>query len=434
MRPSESFSIVLPLLATVLLGHAEPARAQHPAEAEAVAADSLLELEALERLVLASNPTLEAARGAARAAEARARQAGSLGDPWLEGSLAPPSLSSSAPRVGYGVMLRQELPLFRLGSERSAARFDALAVAADAEEAAQEILRQARWAYAEYAVAIASRRVLEERLFLLEETRHTALNRYSAGLVGAVDPLQAEGALAHVEHERIVLDREQAVARARLNALLHRPADAALPAPAPLPAPEEPEPADSAVAIALRSRPERASSEARVRAREAGVTAAGREGVPDFSASVGYETYMDESDFWPRVGLGLRLPLSFGRIGAAKDEAEAEHTMAIAERAAAEDRIRFEVREAHLRVAEEAHKHDLFEHTWIPVRERTLSAARVGYEAGRDDLLVVLQAEEELAMARLQQLATLAEYHRALADLRRAVGEPPASGATEVEP
>jgi cobalt-zinc-cadmium efflux system outer membrane protein len=404
---------------------AAPAGAEPPAEVAAgplPTADSLLTLEALERLVLERNPTLEAARQAASEAEARSRQAGSFGDPWLEGSIAPSSLSSSSERVGYGLQLRQEFGLFRRGPERDEARFDAQAAAADADAVAQEMLRLAGWAYADYAAALGGRQILEERFAILESMRRAALSRYAAGLVGAVDPLQAEGALAHVEHEQLVVARQLGVARARLNALLHRAGDEPLPPPAPLPPPTLHGDPEQTIAEALEKRPERVASAARRQAREKGTIAASREAAPDLALMLGYETYMDMSDFWPRVGLGVRLPLSFGRIGAKGDEARAAHARVLAERAAQEDEIRFEVREAHLRLVEEAHQYEQFEQTWLPVRERALEAARAGYEAGREDLLVVLQAEEDLAMSRLWQLQALAAYHRARADLVRASG------------
>lgn len=415
------------LCAGAVLCAALPAAAQTPP----AAADSVLTLEALEAQVVQRNPTIEAGRLAAREAEARSRQAGSLGDPWLSGNLAPASLSSSSERVGYGLELRQELRLFRRGPEGAAARFDAEAAAADAGALEQEMLRLARWAFADYAVAHRSARILEERFGILESMRRAALSRFAAGLVGAVDPLQAEGALAEVEHERLMVARELGVARARLLALLHRAGDTTLPPPAPLLRPDAHLDLETATAQALAQRPERTASSARVRARAEGATAASREGAPDMMLMLGYETYMDQSDFWPRVGLGVRLPLSRSRIGAAGDEAEAAHARAVAERAAEENEIRFQVQEAHLRLAEEAHQFEQFEHTWLPVRERALDAARSGYESGREDLLVVLQAEEELAMARLRQLASLAAYHRAHADLHRAVGSPPAAANPE---
>lgn len=384
--------------------------------------ESVLALDEIERIVLERNPTLESARQAVREAEAQSRQTGSFGDPMLEGDLAPWSLSSSSPRVGYGLSLRQDLRLFQRGPERSAANFAALAAASDAEAVAHELLRLARWAYADFAVAVRSREINEERYEILESMRRSALSRYAAGLVGAVDPLQAEAALAHVEHRALVLERQIAVAAARLNVLMHRSPTDSLPAPRLVEPAVEARTLDTLRTRALVQRPERQASEARIRSWEESVTAAGREGAPDLSFMLGYETYMDHSDFWPRVGLGVRLPLSFGRIGGQKDEARARQAMAVAERAAEENRIQFEVQDAHLRMREEAHQVEQFSSTWLPVRERALVAARAGYESGQSDLLVVLSAEEDLAMTRLSRLESLAEYHRARADLDRAVG------------
>ena len=394
--------------------------------------ESVLELATVERIVLQQNPTLESARQAAREAEAQTKQAGSFRDPMLEGTLAPWSLSSSSPRVGYGVQLRQDFRLFQRGPERSAARYAAVAAASDAEAVAEELLRLTRWAYADFVVAVQSREVNEERYEILEAMRRSALSRYAAGLVGAVDPLQAEAALAHVEHTALVLERRIAIAIARLNVLMHRTPTDPLPRPQLVDPLRDAPPLDTLRVRALAERPERQASEARILQWEEAAKAAGRADAPDLSLMLGYETFMDHSDFWPRVGLGVRLPLSFGRLSGLEDEARARQAMAVAERSAEEYRILFEVRDAHLRMEEEAHQVQQFSSTWLPVRERALVAARAGYESGQSDLLVVLSAEEDLAMTRLQRLESLAEYHRARADLERAVGNGAAAVQEEV--
>ncbi|HET9252975.1 MAG TPA: TolC family protein, partial [Candidatus Eisenbacteria bacterium] len=92
------------------------------------------------------------------------------------------------------------------------------------------------------------------------------------------------------------------------------------------------------------------------------------------------------------------------------------------ERLAAIDRARTEIEEARARVQETRHEIHIVETGVIPATERALTSIRSGYESNRTDFLALLNAERDLARARLSGHRARSEYRMALADLERAMG------------
>ena len=253
-------------------------------------------------------------------------------------------------------------------------------------------------------------------------------------MAGQQDALQAEVELAMLEHQRVVLERNRRVVVARLRALLHDETDRALPEPPP----ELLEPAtavspDSAVAIAMRLRPELRGRDALRDARQDELRLAERARLPEVTLQARYDRFMEVPEWRTGVGLEFDLPIGWGRIGANVRAAEAGLERAEAERRAERDRILSEITEARALVEETMHEVHIVETSVIPATERALASVRAGYEANRTDFLSLLNAERDLARARLDIYRARAEQGMAFADLERAIGLSPAV-AGEVEP
>lgn len=425
-------------ITTCAVSRAVPAWATHQhgpeVHADSLAGDSgdsLLSYEALERWVVAANPELEAARQALAAARARRSVQGGVANPELEVVVGPGSIGDPELSTAYRVTVTQPLAWSKLGPRATVARYEAEAAAGELESTHNNLLRETREAYVDYVRSHASIRLYGELQSLVDELRRSALARYSSGLAGQSDPLQAEVELAHLDHERVVAERDFGIARARLNALLHRSWNATLPAPpAALEAPSHTAPLDSLVMRALAGRPELATAEARARASEARVRLARRERLPDVSLMAGYDAFWQEEPLRPMVGVRLDLPIWFGRLGASEREARAGAAAERARVAAARDRVALEVQQAYLAVHETAHEAELIRQSELPANRRALEAARAGYESGRNDFSALLGAERELLRVRLDEVRVLAEHQMARAELRRAVG---GAGPGEIE-
>ncbi len=65
----------------------------------------------------------------------------------------------------------------------------------------------------------------------------------------------------------------------------------------------------------------------------------------------------------------------------------------------------------------------------LPGAERVFNAVNEGYRFGKFGFLDVLDSQKTLFQARAQYLETLADYHKAVADVERLAGEPLASSS-----
>ena len=432
---------LLPFLSILALGLAPRAGAQSGTQADsgapgaalqALLAAPTLDLALLDRAVLERNPSLAAMRSAWRASEARADQAGALDDPMIEASTAPQSWNSDMVDPAYMVMVRQRFPLFgQRGLRGRAAREMARSAGEEYQTERLDLLREARDAFAEYYKNARAREVNRQLMDLVGQFRRIAMTKYEAGTANLSDVLQADVELAMLDHQRVSLEKDRKVLVARLNTLLRRDPLASLPeAAADLPAPLAPMPPDSALALARAQRPELRGVQAEQRARAAEVSLAGRGRYPEFEIQGRYDRFMQEREWRPQVGVGLSLPLQLGRIGASVREARAMLAETESKRVATQNRIEYEVAAAASRVEEVHHEVEIVEGRVVPATEQSLEASRAGYESNRADFLTLLNAERDLARARLSLYEVRVEYFLALADLMRAVGQP---AAGEVE-
>jgi outer membrane protein TolC len=432
------FPLLATLLAFALLagapaGTVAPAAAQSPESGLASPAlDSLLrapvlDLRLLERAVLDRNPTLGAMRAAWRAAEAAADKAGALEDPVLDVMTAPRSWSSDAVDPAYMASISQRLPLFgQSGLKARVARADARAMGEDFRTARLDIQREARRAYYEYFLVARGRAVNAEIKDLLAQFRKSAVARYSAGTVGLEDALQADVEIAMLDHEEVALIRERRAARARLNAFLQRDPGSPLPEPpADLALPAAPARSDSLFALARALRPELKSWSAQRDSREAALSLARRERLPQFTFSARYDRYWEAPEVMPSAGVSLNLPIQFGRLGAAEREARAGVEQVEYRRKAAEAQIGSEVETAIAGVEETEHEIHIIEDRVVPATERALRSIRASYENSRAGFTTLLNAERDLARARLALHRVKVGYLQSFADLDRAVGAAP---------
>jgi len=400
-----------------------------PSPRDAAVLDSLLnashlDLPLLERAVIARNPTLAAMRAAERELSARADAAGSFNDPMLGLMAAPSSFGKSTVDEAYSIELSQELPIFgQRGLRGGAARSMARSAAEEYRATGQDLVHEARRLYFELYATTRGAEVNRELTDLLGQFRRVALQKYAAGAAGQQDALQAEVELAMLDHQRVVLERSRRIVVAQLRALLHDDSGRDLPEP-----PQDlEEPALSgtyaaAESLAMTLRPELRGRDALLEARRQELRLAQRERFPEVAFQARYDRYMMLPEWRTSVGVEFSLPIGWGRIGANVRAAEAGLLRAERERSAERDRVLAEITEARARVEETTHEVHIVETSVLPATERALASVRAGYEANRSDFLSLLNAERDLARARLDVHRAQAERGIAIADLERAIG------------
>ena len=211
------------------------------------------------------------------------------------------------------------------------------------------------------------------------------------------------------------------MAIARINTLLHRAADHPLPPPpAKVPLPDS-LPAAEALQQAAESRPDLFAMQARIRTEQANVALACKEYYPDLNLVAKYDGFMPE-EMRPQVGMELNVPLQRGRRSAAVREASERLQQRCAEYQDRLDQVRFEVQSALDRAVQSQRVIRLYEEKILPATQRSVESAQSNYTSGKLDFLRLIDAERQVYTQREMYYQAIAEYHRRLAELERAVG------------
>jgi cobalt-zinc-cadmium efflux system outer membrane protein len=400
-------------------------------EPVAFAPDVPLQREALVRAALERNPNLEAARQAWRAALAEHPQARSLQDTLASYTLAPLSIGSSQVRFGQVVKLEQRFPTpgkLRFAGEVALAKADAKQ--ADYESVRLSLALMASSLFDEYYRATRLLDLNDEHRQLIEDIRASAMVQYEAGRASQQDPLQAEVELAHIIHERVILQSQRDVIVAQINGLLHQRPDLPLPAP-----PRRMEPPELDVAgtetlqrEAIETRPELRAAQSKLQAADSSVDLAKRNYAPAIGLMGEYNSMWARTQHQWMTGVSLNLPLQIRSRKGAVEQAQASTERAEAELAAMQDDVRVEVDQARKRLVEVRYVVQLYQDRLIPAARAQIDAAEFGYETGRNSFQALIDAERSLRTLEIQYEDALASLGRRAAELDRARGVLPVIG------
>ena len=358
--------------------------------------------EAVVRDVLDANRQLAAATLAWHASSEQPAQVGALPDPTVSWSVAPATFGPSQPGVGQQVVLRQALPSpGSLAPRVRAAEARAEALSGDLEALRRTLGLEAARAVDELGRIEASLALLDQHAALLVELKASAEARYAAGQARAQDPIQADVALAHVEHQRVVSAAERRLVQVRLSVLLHRPPDA-LPGVGPLvDAPARSTPMQGA-------RPELLAARADERGAQELVHATRRSALPELALMGSYSSMWMQPEHRWMLGLGVEVPLQQGARRAELRQAEALAEAARAEREYVEDAVAAELQSARASLQEARHVLRLFDERLLPAARTRVAVARAAFEVGAKSFDTLIDAERSLRDAELGRVGAVA--------------------------
>jgi outer membrane protein, heavy metal efflux system len=381
-----------------------------------------LSLPELTAEVQARNPSVQAMVAAWQAASERYPQVVSLDDPMFGFMLGAQGLGHDG---GWMVMAAQKIPWCGKRALRGEiARAEADAASRDVDDIRLRLAEATAAALADYYQARRELEINAANVELMTQFREAAKVRYESGQVSAQDVLQADLELAELESRRAEIIRDEKVATARINTLLHLPATSPLPRPPKeLTVPAELPSADALQHWAVQQRPDLAAEAARIRADEASLHLADKEFYPDLEVVAKYDAFMPE-DMRPQVGLNLNMPLRRSRRCAALSEAEAKLQQRRAEYESRLDAIEFDVQSAADRLAQERTVLRLYIEKVLPAAEANIRSAQANYTAGKIDFLRLLDAQRQLYREQEKRQQAAAECLRRLAELERAIGGP----------
>jgi len=412
-------SLLYAVAASLLLATGFPLSAWAAADAAQAGA---LHADELVVQVLEQNRGLAALEAAVREAALRQSRSGVPDDPELSWDTAPRTYGSRIDQ-GQNIRVSQRIPWpGTLGRQQAQAGYERAARRHQLETARLETEALTRSVWAEWFFVHRALEINEENLAVLEDLRATVETRYAAGDARQQDVLRVEQERSRLEHQRIGYQRQQRSIRAQINALLHRPAQAALPPPAPDPA-IAPLPAlPASLDELLQPHPELQRLRSRVAERETGVELARLDAYPDLNVRAGYNSLWRDADLRWTVGISLNIPLDQRKRRAAVDEAEAGRIRSRMQLDEQRDQLRQQVVSAHAAAEESLHVIRLYRDRLLPLARETRNASLADYRSGAGAFLNVMDAEQERLRTELELLRARADYLRHLAELGQYTG------------
>ncbi len=368
--------------------------------------------------VLAANPEIAEAEAALHAARAHTDVVGAWGDPMVDLSLAPLSITSGM--IGWDARVSQDLPLWGV---RRAAK-DRAGADADAAEARLtmmrlDLARMSAMAWADWYVTHSEITLMQHTIELLAHIEDAASARLATGKSAELDVLQTRAEAAGLAASLPLLQAERDAVAAQINTLLHRPLETPVPPP---PAPTvPPEPG----APSTPRRPELAEADAMVRAAQAGERMARLDRLPMLGWMLEWDGMQQMPEMRLMGGVSIQIPLALRSRAGAVREGEASVAAAEAGRTKMADAVSLDVRTAQLRYSGQAEAVRVIDAELIPATDARVEAARAAFSAGMQDLRPLLDAERAAMDAGIRHAQALAALQLRAADLEIALGSTP---------
>jgi len=385
--------------------------------------DQNLTADQLVSWVLEVNPGLAAIQAAAEAAAYRIDPAGALDDPVLSYGIAPLTHNASQ-GVNQRFDFSQKIPWpGTLSAREAVARNDALAVSSEADMLQLLVITQTKSAYAEWHFIHEALSIHHATQTLLDELIVTTQSRYAAGLASKQDALQAEVELNNLKNQILGLLRQQVAIQARINALLNRAPDTALPNAGPIVVSRQKPPTFQELKVlALTHHPDLSQLNARISSGESRVTLAEKAFFPDFQVGVGYNSFWDDADKRPFLGISINIPLDRNKRRSILNQARAETRRAEWSLIERQAELLADLAQARAEVIEAQSSVALYQDKLIPLAEEYLESAIADYQSGAGGFLNVITAEQRKLSTDLAHARTRADYIRRLAELERWTG------------
>jgi cobalt-zinc-cadmium efflux system outer membrane protein len=376
------------------------------------------------------NRSLRAARIAVDISRARLEQAGLRPNPRLELGARSDVLFGNEGEYEVSAGWTQDFPIAgRLLREKELARVDV--ALAEAEVASAEAQQDRAVADAAYRLYVLDRREEGVRRIILSERGlvDTVRSRFKAAEVSEMDVNTVRLDLQRRAQEQATLQAERDTTLAELNTLLGRAASTPLAVGAPPPALRDWPSLAQLQRFALAHRPDWHRALLGIDRAAAELALARAQRWEDWSLTVGVAqdrqvlTDLPAQDPGRTVGVSVSIPLPLHNSGAGRltearlvgDQAQAQLE---ALRISIDNEVASAFAQAHalqdaLVLAEQA----------LPLGERNVHLARLGYSQGLIPVFEVVQAQRQQSEANARYLDLLAQTLSAQARLRSAIGD-----------
>lgn len=234
--------------------------------------------------------------------------------------------------------------------------------------------------YYDYALNAELIRLEQSNQRLLRTIATVAETRNRAGRSGQRDVLKSSNEVDLSDNEIANMRSQLPSQRARINALLSRPADAPLPVPTKLPASRRVAYSDGdLVELAAKRNPELVALADEIRGRDEGIRLAKLQYVPDFNLSLGTDLMGVTQSLLAQATIPI---LRYEALNAAIAQAEAKLRASEAMHQEAGNNLAAQVI-ADIKFIRDADRQlDLFDHTILPRARQVVDVARTAFETG----------------------------------------------------
>lgn len=401
-----------------------------PGRADGDESREALHLEDIIAEALAKNPELNAAKDLWRAATLRIPQASALPDPTVGYAIMGPDLET---RVGPQMNLyeaEQMVPFpGKLWEKRRMASAEAQAAKAQLQATERDVILKVSEAYYDLAATDATVGAVEEIHEALKQFEAIVQARYAAQGGSQRDVAKAQAEVSDVLQRLLVLRQQRQTVAALLNALLDRDPHT------PIGRAAQPEPPalsltlDELLSHAKQSRPELREAAAMVTRQRHANTLAKLGYVPDLTVGFQYTQIgagtttdpKDGRDAW-MVPLKITVPLWQNRLVPGVLEAQRNLRASQATLGQAENMAEYDVKSAYYRFTAAKQVVEVYQNALLPEAELAFRSDQAGYEAGRAEILNLIDSERVYLNARVAYYQAVAEALKGYAALERAVG------------
>jgi len=318
----------------------------------------------------------------------------------------------------------QEFPLWgKRDLRRGVAEANAAASAGREGSVTLDLEEQAKVIFSQYYQADQALRVTREIHSLHRTVAESVRARYAQGLGSQSDAIRAELERTRLEPELSALERDEEAAKAKINALIGRPAGAELAPPRELR--KLPSAAslklDALMARARMSNPMLMTARSEIEAAEGERRLVDKSWYPDVTLTLGGD---DLAGIGTKVtgGVAIRVPLQWGIREAQAREAASKKGAAELRLEGASLKIESELQSALASLARAQHTGDLLEHGLGQQSEAAYRSALASYQQGRGDLTAVLDAARRTLEVRIETLQVGTEAQTAFAAIERLTG------------
>jgi outer membrane protein TolC len=419
-------------IACALLVGSSPARAGSnpsgaPADPDTAALEATVARGAsvadLTALAYRSNPMIRAARADWQGVVERYRVETAWADPeiMVEGMYAADTFGSTATPMDYTLALTQTIPL--LGRQEKAgdvSRSEAKIAKLRLDAAVRDAVLQVRQSAHELAYLAEARAAARAQQELVGRLTAAGAAAYAGDRASLFDVMKARAQSGQLDYDVQLLEEAERVERARLNALLDRPADAPL-------GPVAVEPARPLVyglaeidALAESNAEDLRIARAELERAEAMARLTRYETLPGLKLGVSYgrENEVNQVGLQATMMLPLHGGKNAGRTGAA--QADIERTRAMV--AAKLNDVRAAVHDAALRLRNAERLVALYRDDLVPQSQRALETAQTRVSQGQGSLGDAAEAQSSWYAFRVAQARAAADRGTLLARLEALAG------------